>query len=69
MPHTPHTPPDRLFAKYKAMGIASDYVAKYYAMVEWFDETCGQLLDRLLESYRHQPNRLHSFFHSAHLSI
>jgi uncharacterized sulfatase len=47
MPHTPHTPPARLFAKYKAKGIASDFVAKYYAMVEWFDETVGQLLDRL----------------------
>ncbi len=47
LPHTPHTPPDRLFAKYKAKGIASDFVARYYAMVEWFDETCGQLLDRL----------------------
>jgi uncharacterized sulfatase len=47
LPHTPHTPPERLFAKYKAKGIQSDFVAKYYAMVEWFDETCGQLLDRL----------------------
>ena len=47
LPHTPHTPPDRLLAKYKAKGIASEHVAKYYAMVEWFDETCGQLLDRI----------------------
>jgi uncharacterized sulfatase len=47
LPHTPHTPPDRLFQKYKAKGIESDFVARYYAMVEWFDETCGQLLDRL----------------------
>lgn len=47
LPHTPHTPPERLFKKYKAKGIASDFVANYYAMVEWFDETCGQLLDRL----------------------
>lgn len=47
MPHTPHTPPDRLFQKYKAKGITSDHVARYYAMVEWFDETCGQLLDRI----------------------
>ncbi len=47
LPHTPHTPPERLFAKYKAKGIASDFVAKYYAMVEWFDETCGQLIDRV----------------------
>jgi arylsulfatase A-like enzyme len=47
LPHTPHNPPDRLFQKYKAMGIASDFVARYYAMVEWFDETCGQLLGYL----------------------
>ena len=47
MPHTPHTPPDRLFQKYKAKGIESDHVARYYAMVEWFDETCGQLIDRI----------------------
>jgi uncharacterized sulfatase len=36
-----------LFQKYKGKGIASDHVARYYAMVEWFDETCGQLLDKL----------------------
>lgn len=47
MPHTPHTPPERLFAKYKAKGVASDFVARYYAMVEWFDESCGQLLSHL----------------------
>jgi len=47
LPHTPHTPPDRLFQKYKAKRIESDFVARYYAMVEWFDETCGQLLDRI----------------------
>ncbi|MBB5037528.1 sulfatase family protein [Prosthecobacter dejongeii] len=49
MPHTPHTPPDRLFQKYKAKGIKSDHVARYYAMVEWFDETCGQLIDKIEE--------------------
>lgn len=47
MPHTPHTPPDALFQKYKAKGIQSDHVARYYAMVEWFDQTCGQLIDRI----------------------
>jgi len=47
LPHTPHNPPDRLFAKYKAKGIKSDFVARYYAMVEWFDETCGQLIQHL----------------------
>lgn len=47
LPHTPHTPPDRLFQKYKAKGVESDFIARYYAMVEWFDETCGQILDHL----------------------
>ncbi len=45
LPHTPHNPPKRLLDKYKAKGIESDFVAKYYAMCEWFDETCGQLID------------------------
>ncbi len=47
MPHTPHTPPKRLFDKYKAKGIESDYVARYYAMCEWFDETCGEVIAHL----------------------
>ena len=47
MPHAPHTPPEDLFQKYKAKGVESDFVARYYAMVEWFDGTCGQLLDHL----------------------
>ncbi|HET6572600.1 MAG TPA: sulfatase [Fimbriiglobus sp.] len=46
MPHTPHNPPQRLLAKYKDKA-PSPSVAKYWAMVEWFDETCGQLLDFL----------------------
>jgi arylsulfatase A-like enzyme len=44
MPHTPHTPPERLFKKYQAL-VDSPHVARYYAMCEWFDETCGQLID------------------------
>ena len=46
LPHTPHNPPERLLKKYQQAGRAAD-VAKYYAMCEWFDETCGQLLDHL----------------------
>jgi uncharacterized sulfatase len=46
MPHTPHNPPDRLLAKYKDKTPPLP-VARYWAMVEWFDETCGQLLDHL----------------------
>ena len=46
LPHTPHNPPERLLKKYANDGLATD-VAKYYAMCEWFDETCGELLDHL----------------------
>ena len=48
LPHTPHTPPDRLLKKYSTPDRAPD-VARYYAMCEWFDETCGQLLGYLDE--------------------
>ena len=46
LPHTPHNPPERLLAKY-ADKTPSTHVARYWAMVEWFDETCGQLLEKL----------------------
>jgi len=46
LPHQPHNPPDRLLQKYSANG-AGAHVAKYFAMCEWFDETCGELLDYL----------------------
>ncbi|GDY20598.1 sulfatase [Verrucomicrobiota bacterium] len=46
LPHTPHNPPARLFDKYKTK-TSSPHVARYWAMVEWFDETCGELLDTL----------------------
>jgi len=46
MPHTPHNPPERLLNKYKDK-TPSLHVARYWAMIEWFDETCGQLLDHL----------------------
>lgn len=46
LPHSPHNPPERLLRKYTAPG-KSIHVARYQAMCEWFDETCGQLLDYL----------------------
>ena len=46
MPHEPHTPPERLFEKYRAL-TPSESVAQYWALVEWFDETVGALLDHL----------------------
>ncbi len=46
LPHTPHNPPQRLLGKHRRPGRADD-VAKYHAMCEWFDESCGRLLDHL----------------------
>lgn len=46
LPHLPHNPPQRLLDKYTTPGRAVD-VAKYYAMCEWTDETCGELLAHL----------------------
>ena len=43
LPHTPHNPPHRLLEKYATQGRADDE-AKYFAMCEWFDETCGDLV-------------------------
>lgn len=46
LPHTPHNPPERLLVKYRDK-TPSESVAKYWAMVEWFDETCGDLFGYL----------------------
>ncbi len=46
MPHTPHNPPERLLKNYQDKGLPES-IAKYYAMIEWFDETNGQLMDHL----------------------
>ena len=46
LPHTPHTPPERLLKKYEGPELAAP-VARYYAMIEWLDETVGELLDHL----------------------
>lgn len=48
MPHEPHNPPQRLIDKY-AHDASSLQVAKYWGMVEWFDETVGSLLKYLDE--------------------
>ena len=48
MPHDPHTPPERILAKYRDKA-PSIHVARYWAMVEWFDETVGDLLKQLDE--------------------
>ncbi len=42
MPHLPHNPPKEYRAHYEGRGL-SEKAANYYAMVEWFDHTCGEL--------------------------
>jgi arylsulfatase A-like enzyme len=56
LPHTPHTPPDDLLQKYLKLAPSAP-VAKYWACVEWFDQTCGGLLD-LLEEKKLRENTI-----------
>jgi arylsulfatase A-like enzyme len=49
LPLTPHNPPARLLKKYMKEGRPKS-VSEYYAMCDWFDETCGELLDILDKS-------------------
>ncbi|EMI20672.1 sulfatase atsG [Rhodopirellula maiorica SM1] len=46
LPHTPHNPPQRILDKYTSK-TDSLPMAKYWAMCEWFDETCGELFASL----------------------
>ena len=43
LPHSPHTPPQALLDKYLKLA-PTEPVARYWACVEWFDQTCGELL-------------------------
>jgi arylsulfatase A-like enzyme len=49
LPHSPHDAPQRLIDKYKNQAPDRE-TARYWASIEWFDETCGQLLDKLDEA-------------------
>ncbi|MCM2373536.1 sulfatase family protein [Aporhodopirellula aestuarii] len=55
LPHSPHNPPQRLLDNYLADHPVS--VAKYYAMCEWFDETCGDVL-KLIDDKNLRDNTL-----------
>lgn len=46
LPHDPHNPPKRLADKYRGVG-PTKHAEKYYAMVEWLDEACGELESKL----------------------
>jgi uncharacterized sulfatase len=56
LPHQPHNPPERLLATYRDAA-PSLHVAKYWANVEWFDETVGQLL-RYLDEHKLAVNTI-----------
>ena len=43
LPHEPHDPPERILKKYLVHN-REPKLAKYWAMCEWFDETCGELV-------------------------
>jgi arylsulfatase A-like enzyme len=47
MPHEPHNPPERLLKNYPVTEDRPLKLAKYHAMIEWFDETVGAVLDHL----------------------
>jgi uncharacterized sulfatase len=49
LPHTPHNPPARLRSKYRGKG-PNEAAELYHAMVEWLDETCGELDDYLTQN-------------------
>ncbi len=49
LPHDPHTPPQEILAKYQGRGL-TPAAEKYYAMVEWFDQTCGELDEYLVKN-------------------
>ena len=43
LPHRPHDPPERILERYRDQ-TDSIHLARYWAMCEWFDQTCGELL-------------------------
>jgi len=49
MPHLPHNPPERLLKRYTDK-TKSIHIARYWAMCECFDETIGDLLNKLEKS-------------------
>lgn len=42
LPHDPHNPPAEILAKYRGKG-PTKHAEVYYAMIEWLDNSCGEL--------------------------
>lgn len=59
LPHAPHTPPDSLLEKYIDK-TESAYIAKYWAMCEWFDHTVGDLV-KLVDDKGQTENTLYVY--------
>lgn len=56
LPHAPHNAPAELVQKYLPLA-PSEPVARYWAAVEWFDRTCGELL-RYLDDHHLRENTI-----------
>lgn len=56
LPHTPHNPPEDLL-NYYLDKTDSLHIARYWAMCEWFDQTCGELLG-LVENAGHKQDTI-----------
>jgi uncharacterized sulfatase len=56
LPHAPHTPPADLLEKYLKLA-PNEPTARYWASVEWFDRSCGELL-AYLEQKKLRENTL-----------
>ncbi len=56
LPHEPHNPPEHILKKYLVEG-DDQRQAKYWAMCEWFDETCGELV-KWLDEHGHREDTL-----------
>lgn len=52
MPHTPHNPPAKFLDRYRTIA-PTLHIARYWAMCEWFDDTCGELLRRIGMEHQH----------------
>ena len=59
MPHSPHNPPDSLLNKFLPTA-PSPAIAEYWAMCEWFDITCGNLID-YIEQKKMRENTIFVF--------
>ena len=56
LPHEPHDPPEQILKKYLAQE-RDVRQAKYWAMCEWFDQSCGELVE-WLDGHGYRENTL-----------